>query len=65
MAHLVAHRVGAALSAVVDLTHRGVLREPRPAIVPLGEAADIHRALENRTAQGKTVLAVRGNSTSR
>lgn len=59
VAHLVPERVTAALSAVVTLTHRDVLREPPPAVVPLAQAASVHRALEERTAPAKTVLAVR------
>jgi NADPH2:quinone reductase len=59
VAHAVPERVGAALSAVVDLVHRGVVREPAPAVLPLDRAAEVHAALENRTAPAKTVLAVR------
>ncbi|MEU7052563.1 quinone oxidoreductase family protein [Streptomyces eurythermus] len=59
VAHLVPQRVGAALSALVDLVHRGVLREPAPAILPLDRVAEVHQALEDRTAPAKTVLAVR------
>jgi NADPH2:quinone reductase len=58
VAHLVPQRVGTALAAVVELVHRGVLREPVPAIVPLELAGDVHRALEDRAAPAKTVLAV-------
>jgi NADPH2:quinone reductase len=58
-AHLMPRRVGDALSAVVDLVHRGVLREPAPAIVPFDQAAEVHQALETRTAPAKTVLALR------
>ncbi|MGW0816461.1 quinone oxidoreductase family protein [Streptomyces viridiviolaceus] len=59
VAHLVPDRVAAALSAVVGLTHRDVLCEPAPAVLPLDQAADVHRALEERRAPAKTVLAVR------
>jgi NADPH2:quinone reductase len=59
VAHLIPQQVGAALSAVVDLVHRDVLREPVPAIVPLDRVAEVHQALEDRTAPAKTVLAVR------
>ncbi|MEU6712330.1 zinc-binding dehydrogenase [Nonomuraea sp. NPDC046802] len=59
VAHLAPDRVRAALSAVVGMTYRGVLREPAPAVVPLDDAAEVHRALENRSAPPKTVLAVR------
>ncbi|MFI7441044.1 zinc-binding alcohol dehydrogenase family protein [Nonomuraea indica] len=59
VAHLVPHQVRTALSAVVGLTHRGVLREPAPSVVPLDDVAEVHRALENRSAPPKTVLAVR------
>jgi NADPH2:quinone reductase len=58
VAHLVPRQVGTALRAVVDLVHRGVLREAAPAIVPLEHAAEVHQALEDRTAPAKTVLAV-------
>jgi NADPH2:quinone reductase len=54
----VPERVSTALAAVVELVHGGVLGEPLPAIVPLDQAADVHRALEERTAPAKTVLAV-------
>jgi NADPH2:quinone reductase len=53
-------QVQAALSAVTGLTHRGVLREPPPATVPLDDAAKIHLALETRSAPPRTVLAMRG-----
>lgn len=59
VAHLIPGQVGAALSTVVDLVHRGVLREPAPAILPLMRAGEVHQALENRTAPAKTVLALR------
>ncbi|MBN6050361.1 hypothetical protein JYK22_00335, partial [Nonomuraea sp. RK-328] len=59
VAHFVPDRVRTALSAVVGLTHRGVLREPAPSVVPLSDVAEIHRALENRSAPPKTVLAVK------
>jgi NADPH2:quinone reductase len=58
VAHLVPERVGTALAAVVELVHRGVIREPVPAIVPLDRVSDVHRALEERAAPAKTVLAV-------
>ena len=59
VAHLVPERVGTALTALVTLLHRGVLREPAPAVLPLDRAAEVHRALERRSAPAKTVLAVR------
>jgi NADPH2:quinone reductase len=59
VAHLMPRQVSAALSAVIDLAHRDVLREPAPAILPLDRVAEVHRALEGRTAPAKTVLAVR------
>ena len=58
VAHLVPERVGAALAAVVELVHRGVIKEPLPAIVPLERVVDVHCALEDRAAPAKTVLAV-------
>jgi NADPH2:quinone reductase len=58
VAHLVPERVGKAIAAVVELVNRGLLREPVPAIVPLERVADVHRALEERAAPAKTVLAV-------
>lgn len=48
-----------AISAVAALPHRGILREPGLAMTPLDAVAEIHRALEARTAPPKTVLAVR------
>jgi NADPH2:quinone reductase len=59
VAHLMPERVGVAMSAVVGLLHRGVLREPEPSIVPLDRAAEVHHALETRTAPAKTILALR------
>lgn len=59
VAHLVPERVGAALSALVGLVHRGTLREPAPAVLPLDRVAEVHRGLEERTAPAKTVLALR------
>jgi NADPH2:quinone reductase len=59
VAHLVPERIGRALAAVVGLAHRGVLREPDPVIVPFERVGDVHRALEDRVAPAKTVLAVR------
>jgi NADPH:quinone reductase len=59
VAHLVPDQVSGALTAVTELLHRGALQEPAPAVVPLDQVADVHRALENRTAPAKTVLAVR------
>ncbi|GLY81241.1 quinone oxidoreductase family protein [Actinoallomurus iriomotensis] len=58
VAHLVPEQVQTAISAVVGSTHRGVLREPAPSVVPLEDVAGVHRALENRSAPPKTVLAV-------
>ncbi len=60
VAHLIPDRVGAAVEAVTGLVHRGLLREPAPAVLPLDRAAEVHEALENRSAPPKTVLAVRG-----
>jgi NADPH:quinone reductase len=65
VAHLVPERVAAALTAVVRLVHRAVLGEPLPTIVPLEQAGEVHRALENRTAPAKTVLAVNDGTGSR
>jgi hypothetical protein len=45
--------------AAIHPAHRDVLREPAPAILPLDRVAEVHRALEGRTASAKTVLAVR------
>jgi NADPH:quinone reductase len=59
VAHLVPGQVQTALRAVVGLTHRGVLREPPPSAVPLKDVAGVHRALEDRSAPPKTVLAIR------
>jgi len=61
VAHLVPERVGAALTALVLLLHRGVPRQPRPTVAPLERAAEVHRALEHRTAPAKTVLATRAD----
>ncbi|MEU4196411.1 zinc-binding dehydrogenase [Kribbella sp. NPDC026611] len=58
VAHLIPDKVGTALRAVVDLVARDVLREPKPDVQPLKRAADVHRALESRSAPAKTVLAV-------
>lgn len=58
VAHLVPDQITTALAGVVQLVHRGVLRQPAPAIVPMERAADVHQALEGRTAPAKTVLAV-------
>jgi NADPH:quinone reductase len=55
----VPERVGRAPAAVVGLTHRGVLGEPEPVIVPFEHVGDVHRALEDRVAPARTVLAVR------
>jgi NADPH2:quinone reductase len=60
VAHLVPEQVRTAISAVIDLTDRGVLREPGPSVVPLDNVVEVHRALENRAAPPKTVLAIRG-----
>jgi NADPH2:quinone reductase len=57
-AHLVVPQVQAALYGLVDLMARGALDEPRPAVVPLGEAAAVHQAFADRTAPPKTVLDV-------
>jgi NADPH:quinone reductase len=58
VAHLIPDQVAGAITAVTELLHRGALREPAPAILPLDRAAEVHSALENRTAPAKTVLAV-------
>jgi NADPH:quinone reductase len=58
VAHLIPDQVTAAATAVVDLLHRGLLREPAPMVLPLKRAAEAHQALENRTAPPKTVLAI-------
>lgn len=60
VAHLVPEQVGRALAAVVGLVHRGLIGEPPPVIVPLEQVGDVHRALEDRVAPAKTVLAVAG-----
>jgi NADPH2:quinone reductase len=60
VAHLVPDQVQLAASAVVGLTHRGLLREPPPSVAPLNDVVDVHRALENRSAPPKTVLAING-----
>jgi NADPH:quinone reductase len=58
VAHLVPEQVRSAISAVVELTHRGVLRQPAPSVVSLKDVAEVHRALENRSALPKTVIAI-------
>jgi len=58
VAHLVPDATNRALRSVVHLVSRNVLREPDPAVVPLAEVSDVHRALEQRTAPPKTVLQV-------
>jgi NADPH:quinone reductase len=58
--HLVPDLVRAAASAVVQLVHRDVLREPAPSVLPLDQVVDVHRALEGRSAPPKTVLAMHG-----
>lgn len=58
VAHLIPGEVSAAAEAVVGLLHRGILREPAPAVLPLERAAEVHRALEERSAPPKTVLAI-------
>lgn len=58
VAHLVPDQVSAAASAIVELVHRDVLREPAPSVLPLDRVAEVHRALEDRSAPAKTVLAV-------
>jgi NADPH2:quinone reductase len=60
VAHLIPDQLKATATAVVDLLHRGLLREPVPVVLPLERAAEVHRALENRTAPPKTVLAIHG-----
>jgi NADPH:quinone reductase len=56
VAHLWPDRIGEASRAVLGLLAEGRLREPRPAVRPLEEAAAVHRALEERAAPAKTVL---------
>lgn len=58
VAHIAPGQVTGALMRVIDLVNSGVLRQPTPTILPLEGAADVHDALENRTAPAKTVLAV-------
>jgi NADPH2:quinone reductase len=58
IAHLVPAQISTATSAVVTLVHRGVLPEPAPVVLPLSRVSEIHRALENRCAPPKTVLAI-------
>jgi NADPH:quinone reductase len=60
VAHLVPDQVSAAISAIVELVHRDVLREPVPSLLPLDQVAEAHRALEDRSAPAKTVLAIHG-----
>lgn len=59
VAHVIPEQVRTAISAVVELTHRGVLPEPAPSVVPLDDVVKVHQALEDRSAPPKTVLAVR------
>ena len=61
IAHVGPDAVGEALAAVVALVARGALQEPAPAIESLEDAAAVHHASENRTAPGKTLLAVAGS----
>ncbi|MFB7723530.1 zinc-binding alcohol dehydrogenase family protein [Nocardia sp. NPDC056100] len=58
VAHRIPERIGTVLTAVTDLVHRGILVQDGLAVVPLAEVAAVHRALEQRTAPPKTVLAV-------
>jgi NADPH2:quinone reductase len=58
VAHLVPDQIHAAASAVVELVHRDVLREPAPSVLPLDQVVEVHRALERRSAPAKTVLAM-------
>jgi NADPH2:quinone reductase len=60
VAHLIPGKVAAALAAVTELLHRGSLREPPPAVRPFDQVIEVHRALENRSAPAKTVLAIHG-----
>jgi len=60
VAHLLPDQISAATTAVVDLLRRDVLREPAPVILPPDQVADAHRALEDRSAPAKTVLAIHG-----
>lgn len=60
MARLIPDQLKAAATAVADLLHRGLLREPVPVVLPLERAAEVHQALDNRTAPPKTVLAIHG-----
>ena len=41
-----------------DLAYRDILRQPAPTVLPLEDAAEIHRALEGRAAPARTVLAI-------
>jgi NADPH2:quinone reductase len=58
VAHVIADEARDAMSAVLRLAARGLLGDLTPEIRPLGEAAEVHRALEGRKAPHKTVLAV-------
>ncbi|MFF2550278.1 zinc-binding alcohol dehydrogenase family protein [Nocardia sp. NPDC058058] len=58
VAHRIPDRIRTVLAAVADLAHRGILVQNGLAVVPLDEVAEVHRALEQRTAPPKTVLAV-------
>jgi NADPH2:quinone reductase len=56
--HLGTAHISAAASTVVKLVHRGVLHEPDSTLRPVSQVSEIHRALENRCAPPKTVLAL-------
>lgn len=51
-------QVAAAGSAVVQLMDRGTLRAPAPRVLALSDVVDAHRALEDRAAPPKAVLAL-------
>ncbi|MGB6162820.1 MAG: zinc-binding dehydrogenase [Pseudonocardiaceae bacterium] len=62
IAHLVPAQISAAASTVVGLVHRGVLHEPAPTLLPLNRVSETHRALQDRCAPPKTVLAIHDNT---
>lgn len=61
VAHLMADQVSAAAAAIVQLVHRNLLPDTVPTVMPLEQVIEVHRALEERVAPTKTVLAVRRN----
>jgi NADPH:quinone reductase len=50
--------IATALAAVISLVDDGSLQEPEPATAPLKEAEAVHRAVADRRAPTKTLLAV-------